>query len=83
MDKGGNKLSLDEIKAYLAEDAATKAQKEAQNADNNSTDVNNADVNNADVKTVDNKDLTEAVNNLEQVKTLIRQTMAQSQKANQ
>lgn len=78
MDKGGNKLSLDEIKAYLAEDAATKAQKEAQNADNNSTDVNNADV-----KTVDNKDLTEAVNNLEQVKTLIRQTMAQSQKANQ
>ena len=78
MDKGGNKLSLDEIKAYLAEDAAAKAQKEAQNADNNSTDVNNADV-----KSVDNKDLTEAVNNLEQVKTLIRQTMAQSQKANQ
>ncbi|MDY3107545.1 MAG: hypothetical protein SOW38_04795 [Succinivibrio sp.] len=34
-------------------------------------------------RVVTNKDLTEAVNNLEQVKTLIRQTMAQSQKANQ
>lgn len=76
MDKGGNKLSLDEIKAYLAEDAAAKAQKEAQNADN-STNVNNADV-----KSVDNKDLTESVNNLEQVKALIRQTMAE-QNANQ
>lgn len=83
MDKGGNKLSLEEIKAYLAEDAATKAQSEDKNQETSSDDTNSADVKNTDIKSVDNKDLKEAVNNLEEVKALIRQTMAESQNAKQ
>jgi len=83
MDKGGNKLSLEEIKAYLAEDAATKAQSENKNQETSSDDTNSADVKNTDIKSVDNKDLKEAVNNLEEVKALIRQTMAESQNAKQ
>ncbi len=81
VDKGGNRLSIEEIKAYLAEDAAEKARHLEQDAGKSDTDVNSSNLKNGDVKTADSRELNEAVNSLEDVKALLRQTMAQGQNA--
>lgn len=75
IDKGGNKLSLDEIKAYLSEDAAAKAQSEKEKAEQSESDVKNADV-----KTADSNDLKNSVDSLEEVKALLKHAMEQNAK---
>lgn len=79
IEKGGNDLTVDAIKTYLAEDA--KAAEEAKQIKQNSdtiTDLNSALLNRDVLNSDDAKDLREAVQKVEEMKRLLKQAIAES-----
>ena len=79
IENGGNDLTVDAIKTYLAEDA--KAAEEAKQIKQNSdtiTDLNSALLNRDVLNSNDAKDLREAVQKVEEMKRLLKQAIAES-----